>query len=162
MWRYDPIRLQLSNAIMPADQNEVPRVFISYTGRDRTRVMPFVRALEKEGLSSWMDVQNLKPGQEWLMELQRALTTAPAVLYFVGSGNTGLWARQEYQIAVRMRVHAQTLVIPVLLDEEASTAKLNDELAMLGNYQWVNGWETDAVARVAQALRSAQTGETSQ
>ncbi|MEM9036917.1 MAG: TIR domain-containing protein [Actinomycetota bacterium] len=130
-------------------------VFISYTSGDRATVKSFVDKLEGLGVSTWMDVKDILPGEEWLLKLQRAIVHARAILIFVGPGETGPWARQEVQLAIRRRAQAGTPVIPVVLETGAAEAKLDGELAFLGSFHWVRASDSSAPNAIAKALAAA-------
>ena len=58
-------------------------IFVSYARPDRERVLPFVSALRTRGFDVWMDFRDLKPGQDWRFEIERAMDEADIILAFV-------------------------------------------------------------------------------
>ena len=58
-------------------------IFVSYARPDRERVLPFVSALRARGFDVWMDFRDLKPGQDWRFEIERAMDEADIILAFV-------------------------------------------------------------------------------
>ena len=50
-------------------------VFISYAADTKPLAEELTRALENQGIEAWVDFKNLRPGQRWKDELERALGT---------------------------------------------------------------------------------------
>jgi hypothetical protein len=97
-------------------------IFFSYASPDRARVMPFYEGLEKQGLTLWMDVKNLLPGQDWDFEIKRALNKSSFVLVFVSRNSFDRrgYLQRELKIAVdKLDEHLidDIYLIPILLDD---------------------------------------------
>ena len=59
-------------------------VFISHSSADRKWAEMLAKAVKKHGLSTWVDSENLKPGERWQDEIESALNSARAIVLLVG------------------------------------------------------------------------------
>lgn len=105
--------------------NENPTVFLSYCRADKDRVVPYYDFLHSKGINVWMDIKNLKAGQNWDFEIKRALEKSRLVIVFLSDhaiDHRG-YAQREIKIAL---AHAETklvddiFIIPILLDDAAT------------------------------------------
>src|SRR5512145_2006279 len=56
------------------------KVFLSYASEDRRHVRHLHRYLSNEGFDVWMDEKRILPGQDWKLEIDKALDNADAVI----------------------------------------------------------------------------------
>jgi hypothetical protein len=94
-------------------------VFISYAADTKPQAQELTRALENQGIESWVDFKDLQPGQRFKDQLESALGAARWFLVLVGSGNrTTLWQEAEWSAAL---AHSWTdsdkRVLPVVFGE---------------------------------------------
>jgi hypothetical protein len=76
-------------------------VFISYAADTKPLAEELTRALESQGIEAWVDFKDLRPGQRWKDELERAIGAARWVLILVGSGNRATaWQEAEWSAAL--------------------------------------------------------------
>ena len=87
-------------------------VFVSYSRRDRTRVVPLVSAIEAEGWSVWWDPE-IVPGQEFDRQIDAELKIAAAVLVvWTVDSVQSRWVRGESRDAAE-----RGLLVPVRFDK---------------------------------------------
>jgi hypothetical protein len=95
------------------------KVFLSYSRDDASMVDRVARDLEHQGFLVWMDRQNLIPGQEWLSQINRAISEADFMIAFLSESvlrSKGVW--HEYIRAFDHQAKTGgTRLIPVRLDE---------------------------------------------
>jgi TIR domain len=60
----------------------MPNVFLSYSRTDAPMVDRIARDLTRNGVDLWMDRQNLVAGQEWLPQINRAISSADFMVVF--------------------------------------------------------------------------------
>lgn len=60
-------------------------VFISYAKENQTIAENYYSWLEKEGFAPWLDIKKLKVGQNWELEIDRALQKANVVMLLISS-----------------------------------------------------------------------------
>lgn len=91
-----------------------PRAFISYAPSDRAVAEALSDHLRRQGVDSWLDTQDLLPGDNRLEASERALTDSSAIVVLVSPAfSESRWAQRELAYA---EVHG-TKVLPVMLDK---------------------------------------------
>jgi predicted nucleotide-binding protein len=112
-------------------------LFISYAREDVDRVRPLVDAVREElsfralPVDVWMDMANLRPGQQWNVAITEALEASIGFLFFVSPRSLRSdWVRQELEIAA---AGSGRLIIPVMLHEPVAL----DLPPSLAQRQWL-------------------------
>ncbi|MBV1880625.1 MAG: TIR domain-containing protein [Pseudomonadales bacterium] len=127
-------------------------VFLSYAHSDREIVRKVADGLEASGIKVWFDESSLKPGSQWVLEIERALDAADFIIFFISPSSVGSgWAKQELQVAMSRQVSSPggPRILPVLL-EKAEVPPL------LRSIQWLDMTDGDAdkaVANMVKAIR---------
>jgi TIR domain len=62
-------------------------VFLSYARSDAPLVDTIARDLAHQGVSFWMDRQDLVPGEEWLPQINRAMSKADFMIVFLSKAS---------------------------------------------------------------------------
>lgn len=89
----------------------VPNVFISYSRRDRERVIQLADALQGEGLSVWWD-PNLVPGRKFRQMIAEQLAAADCVVVvWTAASLESDWVQDEAEEA-----RVRGVLIPVMMD----------------------------------------------
>lgn len=96
-------------------------VFLSYSPADRKWAEKLHSALERQGLTSWLDTQ-LRPGEDWLEVMRHALAEAKNIVFLVGSsasvGGAGSFRKAEAQAALEtIWGDPEKRFIPILLGD---------------------------------------------
>lgn len=149
-----------SSISRPIEVEPVPehRVFISYSPEDRESARKLDLALNEAGADTWLDFNDLLPGQRWQEEIVRAIRASSVFLLLLSSNSaekTG-YIQKEIRFALEemdRRPTGQTYIIPVRLDDSA----VPNDLASL---QWVDmflDWNSglDAILRALRSLPHA-------
>lgn len=96
-------------------------LFVSYARDDLERVRPLVDAVREElafrslPVLVWMDIADLKPGEQWNTAISEALQAAIGFLFFLSPRSLNSdWVRREVEIAAAA---SDRLIIPVILHE---------------------------------------------
>ena len=111
-----------------------PAVFLSYARSDSAKVLRVAEGLRAAGIRVWLDQASLKPGSSWMEEIERELSTADFVAFFISPNSVGHgWAKQELQIALHRQVSGEggAVILPVLLQDA-------DVPPLLRQFQWVD------------------------
>lgn len=131
-------------------------LFVSYAREDVERVRPLVEAVRQEfefralPVELWMDVSNLRPGEQWNVAIGEALEASIGFLFFVSPRSLHSdWVRRELEIAAAA---TGRLIIPVVLHEPL------DLPPSLAQWQWLKfvgrptkKETTNAAAQIAEA-----------
>jgi tetratricopeptide (TPR) repeat protein len=115
--------------------DEVFDVFLSHNSEDKPVVRQIAEALRARKIKVWLDEWELRPGQRWIGELERALQKAKTVAVMLGSAGLGRWEQPEYEAALSESVSRKLPVIPVLLP---SAPERQAVPPFLGNFTWVD------------------------
>jgi hypothetical protein len=95
-------------------------VFLSYSIADTQVVKAVADGLRKHGISSWLYQEDINPGEKWNMAIQRALSTADFLVFFMSKASMGShWVQRELDLTIARWLSAQgdVYVIPVLLED---------------------------------------------
>ena len=133
--------------------------FFSYNSRDREAVTSLVARLKRDSLSIWIDVDKLRPGNDWAKETRSAFARAHTVAIFIGPNGIGPQQGPELEEALARSAASEGRVrlIPVLLPG-AETKLLPPSI---GKYLWVDFRDSldngDAYDRLKAALLPPDT-----
>lgn len=96
----------------------MPTVFLSYSRSDAQVVERIARDLRSQGVDLWMDRQDLVAGEEWLPQIEKAISRADFMLVFISKTSlNSKWVQREYQAAFESQARTGgTRLIPVLLE----------------------------------------------
>jgi hypothetical protein len=123
-------------------------VFLSHHSGDKPTVETLKASLAPHQISSWLDKDELPPGQNWQPLLDEGLRNSRAIAACVGKVGIGPWQDEEIQSAMRLAVKDKRPVIPLLLPGAAHEPELPPFLA---NRTWVDcraGFTEDALLRL--------------
>jgi hypothetical protein len=90
-----------------------PDVFVSYSSRDRERVLAIANALEARGVSLWIDTQRIDGSQAFIREIPPAVAACKGLIVFVSSSS----AVSDYvEREVHLAISKKKPILPVMLD----------------------------------------------
>jgi hypothetical protein len=97
------------------------QVFLSYCRRDTRIVRGFYRKLTSAGLTAWMDVENIRAGEEWERAIMTALSASHQVLIFLSThavNHDGYFQREILEAieVAKRKSPGGIFLIPVKLD----------------------------------------------
>ncbi|HRJ59358.1 MAG TPA: TIR domain-containing protein, partial [Anaerolineales bacterium] len=97
-------------------------VFISYANEDKERVKELSRKLQDEGIATWVDEEQLLPGQVWELEIEKAIKQSGAVVLCLSKTSISKegFVQKEYKRAIEYqqeKPEGTIFVIPVRLDD---------------------------------------------
>ena len=103
----------------------MPTVFLSHASQDADAARAVARALRQPGLDVFLELDALKPGQEWIPGLEQALEASTHFLVLVGPSGVRRWVERELRYAlVRNTEHSEYAILPLLLGENWSEQNL--------------------------------------
>ena len=114
---------------------ERPKVFLCYAGGDRDNVADLFRQLSADGFEPWMDKESLLPGQDWKLEIKRAINNADYFIACLSSlFHNRTFAHKEITLALDVLdelPEGQIYLIPARLEDCAIDDRLSGR-------QWVD------------------------
>ena len=144
------------NAAAPATWD----MFICYAREDLPTAKRLHDELARAGIAAWLDKKRLIGGQNWKIEVKKAMQRSRCILALLSSHSVSKsgYVQKELREALEMLEHLppdRILIIPVRLDEcEPAHEQLRD-------LQWIDLFESydEGLAQIVQAFRfSAETG----
>jgi len=99
-------------------------VFVSYVREDKEAVDRLQGILESAGVTVWRDTEDLWPGQDWRLEIRRAITNGSFAFLACFSSNSAeretSYQNEELILAVeqmRLRPPGRPWLVPVRFDD---------------------------------------------
>ena len=152
----DALKLSAGTTSLPKIQKSIkkPKVFLCYAGPDRKKVFDLYENLLSDGFDPWMDRKNLVGGQNWEIEIRKAIKSsnyfvACISLYFQDRTYAHAEIRFAFEILDTMP-EGKIYLIPVRLEDCVIEEKLS-------NRQWVDLFEPDGYIKLIKALRWNET-----
>ncbi len=91
------------------------RVFLSYAHSERSFAQALAKHLSREGYKVWYPDQNLLPGDNWSLEVGKALEESNAMVVLLSPESArSEWQQREIQYALTSP-HYQGRVVPVFV-----------------------------------------------
>jgi hypothetical protein len=143
------IRSAVSSLLSTMRKRE-PTVFLSYARTDSDVVRRVAAKLSSAGIRVWLDEASLQPGTDWMQEIERELSAADFIAFFISpdSVKSG-WTKRELQIALHRQVSGEggAVILPVLLQDA-------DVPPLLRQFQWVDMRSGDIEKGVGQLVNA--------
>ncbi len=97
-------------------------IFLSHASEDKRQVRNLCKRLREDGFDPWLDEERLLPGQDWNLEIEKALRASDAILLCFSSLSVAKegYIQREYKRAMRCleeKPEGTIFVIPVRLDD---------------------------------------------
>jgi TIR domain-containing protein len=112
------------------------RIFISYSSRDADTADRLAKLCEQLGAETWIDRDDIKPGENWRNKLEEAVQSCDTFLILVSSAalSNSEWCSREWSaICERNWTKPRVRVIPIRLDEAEVPAFLRHRRALDGH-----------------------------
>jgi WD40 repeat protein len=103
-------------ATAPSEAPRAGHIFLSYAGADVQAARYFVEILRRNGLDVWFDKDSLQPGDSWMPTLEGAITSASAMIVYIGKLGIQAWVDREVRLGLVRNTHDREAfhLIPVL------------------------------------------------
>jgi len=128
--------------------------FMAHNSVDKLAVQKIAAYLRKNGLTPWLDKEQIAPGRFFQDAIQEHLPRCKSALIFIGRAGVGRWQTVEIRSLMSRCVEQNIPIIPVLLP---GAAEIPTELLFLKEVQWVkfrrNIKEEDALERLLWGIR---------
>ena len=112
------------------------RVFLCHASQDKPVVRDLYQRLKSETwIDPWLDEERLLPGQDWNLEIEKAVESSDAVIVCVSStsvakeGYVQKELRQVLNIALE-KLEGAIFILPVKLDDCPLPRQLKDKQAL--------------------------------
>jgi uncharacterized protein YraI len=127
------------------------KVFLCHASADKPKVRELYRYLRRRGVMPWFDEKDLVPGQDWQIEIPKALSTSDAIIICLTKNSVPKegYVQTEIKFALDKALEmpeGRIFLIPVRFEEcEVPFA--------LRRYQWVDLFDKGGYTRMMRALK---------
>src|SRR5215208_6586615 len=135
-----------------ADEARRPlKVFLCHASGDKLLVRELYKRLMAEGVDAWLDQEKLLPGQDWRVEIPRAVREADVVVVCLSNKSVTKegYVQKEIKFALdsaKEKPEGTIFLIPVRLDDCPVPERLK-------RWQWVDLFESNGYERLMRSLR---------
>jgi RNA-directed DNA polymerase len=125
------------------------KVFLCHSSTDKPTVFDLYERLTTDGVDAWLDKEKLLPGQDWELEIRKAVREADLVIVCLSKEfNQAGFRQKEVKLALETALEkpeGEIYIIPARLEE-------CETLESLRRLHWVNLFEDDGYKKLMQAL----------
>jgi len=127
------------------------KVFLCHASGDKLPVHDLYKRLVAEGVDAWLDREKLLPGQDWRVEIPRAVREADVVVVCLSNKSITKegYIQKEIKFALDSadeKPEGTIFLIPARLEECAVPEQL-------GRWQWVDLFEENGFVRLLRSLK---------
>ena len=128
------------------------RVFLCHSSGDKPAVRELYQRLQAKGIAPWLDEEDLLPGQDWQLEIPKAVQNCDIVIicFSKNSITKAGYIQKEIKFALDAadeQPEGTIFLIPLKLEECSIPERLN-------RLQWVNYFEERGFDKLMRALQS--------
>jgi hypothetical protein len=127
------------------------KVFLCHAHSDKNVVRDLYQRLIKDGIDAWLDKEKLIPGQDWELEIRKAVREADVIVVCLSKQfNQAGFRQKEVRLALDTAMEkpeGEIFIIPARLEE-------CENLESLRKWHWVDLFEDDGYERLIRALRA--------
>lgn len=130
--------------------NRKLKVFLCHSKDDKPTVRELYRRLVNDGFEAWLDEEKLLPGQDWDLEIRKAVRESNVVVVCLSKGSitkTG-YVQKEIRFALDVadeQPEETTFIIPARLEECEAPIRLS-------KWQWVDLFTAPGYEQLKKAL----------
>ena len=137
---------------MPEDINRPIRIFLCHTSKDKPIIQKLYRFLRKNGIDAWLDEEKLLAGQDWQVEIPKALKASDAILVCLSNNSITKegYVQKEIKYALDIadeKPEGTIFIIPVLLEKCAVPERI-------ARWHWVDIFNERGGEKLIQSLSS--------
>lgn len=136
---------------MPTTDKRPLKVFLCHASTDKPKVRELYRYLKKRGIQPWFDEEDLVGGQDWQVEIPKALATSDAIIICLTTNSVDKegYIQKEIKFALDKALEmpeGRIFLIPVKFEE-------CEVPFTLSRYQWVDLTVESGYAKMMKALK---------
>jgi len=132
------------------------RVFLCHSSGDKPAVIELYKRLVKDGIDAWLDKEKLIPGQDWQVEISKAVKNSDIILVCLSSQSVTKegFVQKEIKFALDVadeKPEGIIFIIPVRLEN-------CDVPERISKFHWVDLFSDDGYERLLKALQIRAKG----
>lgn len=126
------------------------RIFLTHASTDKPFVRELHNKLTAEGFDVWLDVENLIGGQDWQIEIPKAIRNSDVVIVCLSKESVNREGYVQKEISFALNIsdelpEGDIFIIPAKIEECEVPHRLS-------RYHWVNLFEDDGFEKLMRAL----------
>lgn len=125
------------------------KVFLCHAHSDAAAVRDLYRRLVRDGVDAWLDKEKLLPGQDWELEIRKAVRSSDIVVVCLSQRfNQAGFRQKEVRLALDTAMEqpeGEIFIVPLRLEE-------CENLGSLSKWQWVDLFEESGYRRLMLAF----------
>jgi hypothetical protein len=126
------------------------KIFLCHSSADKPEVKQLHDLLLKQGAAPWLDAEQLLPGQDWNLEINKALDISDVILICLSRNSVDKegYVQREVRIALDRALEmpeGRIFLIPVRLEVCELPSRLS-------SYQYVDLFAEDGVGKLIKSL----------
>lgn len=127
------------------------RVFLCHSKEDKPRVCKLYQRLVSDGFDTWLDEEKLVPGQDWDLEIRKAVRKADAIIVCLSKGSVTKagYVQKEIRFALDVtdeKPEGMIFLIPARFED-------CDVPSRISRYQWIDLFTQDGYQRLRKSLQ---------
>ncbi len=127
------------------------KVFLCHASGDKEKVRDLYKRLTAEGVDAWLDQEKLLPGQDWRMEIPRAVREADVVVICLSKNSITKegYVQKEINFALDIaeeKPEGTIFLIPARLEDCVVPERLN-------RWQWVDLYDENGFVKLLRSLK---------
>ncbi|NJC97323.1 MAG: TIR domain-containing protein [Anaerolineae bacterium] len=136
---------------MVREEKRPLKVFLCHASGDKPPVRELYKRLTAEGVDAWLDQEKLLPGQDWRMEIPRAVREADVVVICLSKKSITKegYVQKEIRFALDIaeeKPEGTIFLIPARLEDCVVPERLN-------RWQWVDLYEQNGFIKLLRSLK---------
>jgi formylglycine-generating enzyme required for sulfatase activity len=140
-------------------------VFLCHNSKDKPLVETIADQLRLRGLNPWLDKASLAGGDQFTIEIEKAIVNSKSAVIFFGNNGVGNWQKREIGVCYSRSVDASKeglvfKVIPVLLPGVTEVPKDQMFLREIHRISFLDLKHKDAFKQLESAIRSKEPQST--
>jgi len=149
--QFGHLSINTEKILKSQNNNQKINIFLCHSSTDKLKVKKLFQKLISDGFNPWLDEENLLPGQDWAVEIPRAVRNSHVVvvcLSKVAITKEG-YIQKEIRIALDVadeKPDDVIFIIPAKLEE----CEVPDRLR---RWQWVNLFRENGYAKLRNVLK---------
>lgn len=130
--------------------NQGLQVFLCHSSSDKPKVRELYQRLRNDGISPWLDEEDLLPGFDWQIEIPKAVQSSDVVIVCLSKDSVTKTGYVQKEIKQALDVadeqpEGRIFIIPLKLEE-------CDIPKRLSRWQWVNLFSDNGYQRLLRSL----------
>lgn len=136
---------------MANEEKRPLKVFLCHASGDKPAVRALYQRLVRDGVDAWLDKEKLLPGQDWRLEIPKAVQESDVVVVCLSNKSITKegYVQKEIKFALDSadeKPKGTIFLIPARLEE----CEVPSQLSL---WQWVDLFESDGYERLTRSLR---------